>query len=42
MLLQPSRTRVPLYTHVTPILYCIGPCYLFGSIWSMLSYITSY
>jgi len=27
-----------LYTHVTPILYCIGLCNLFRSIWSMFSY----
>jgi len=27
----------PLCTHVTPILYCVGPCSLFGSIWSMFT-----
>ena len=32
----------PLYTHVTPILWCIGPCNLFGRVWSMLSYNTNW
>ena len=29
----------PLYTHVTPILQCIGPCKLFKSVRPMFSYI---
>ena len=32
------QNTCPLYTHVTPILYCISPCNLFRSIWSMFSY----
>jgi len=27
-----------LYTHVTPILQCVGPCNLFGIVWSMFVY----
>ena len=30
----------PLYTHATPMLQCIGPCNLFGRIWSMFTYNT--
>ena len=30
----------PLYTHVTPILQCVGPCNLFESNWSMFVYST--
>ena len=32
------RTRVQLHTHVSPILQCIGPCSLFGTVWSMFVY----
>ena len=33
------RTRhCPLYTHVTHILQCVGPYYLFGRVWSMFVY----
>jgi len=43
MLLQQSIDNTsPLYLHVTPILLCIGPCILLGSIWSMFSYNTVY
>jgi len=31
-----------MYTHVKPIVYCIGPCDLLWSIWSMFSYNTIY
>ena len=37
------RTRhCPLYTHVTHILQCVGPYYLFGRVWSMFVYNISY
>ena len=29
------QTTCTLYTHVSPILQCIGPCNLFVSVWSM-------
>mgnify|MGYP007133234786 FL=1 len=34
------QNMCPLYTYVTPILLCIGPCNLFRRIWSMFPYNT--
>ena len=31
-----------VYTHVSPILQCIGPCYVFGSFRSIFVYNTNY
>ena len=28
----------PVNTHLSPILQCVGPCNLFGSVWSMFLY----
>ena len=29
-----------VYTHLSPFVQCVGPCNLFGSVWSMFSYNT--
>ena len=32
------KNTCPLYSHVSPILQCIGPCNLLESVWSMFVY----